>query len=97
MNPDPRRVIVRALITEKGTILREKGNQYLFEVSPGANKIEIKHAVETIFSVHVQSVRTMAVRGKEKRVGRFAGRRSDWKKAVVTLQTGEAIELFEQV
>jgi large subunit ribosomal protein L23 len=97
MNPDPRQVIVRALITEKGTVLRERGNQYLFEVAPEANKIEIQHAVERIFSVHVTSVRTMAVRGKEKRVGRFAGKRSDWKKAVVTLRAGEAIELFEQV
>jgi large subunit ribosomal protein L23 len=91
------RVIVRAMITEKGSILREKGNKYTFQVDTSANKIEIKKAIEKIFEVHVTSVRTMIVAGKEKRLGRFAGHRPDWKKAVVSLRAGEAIELFEQV
>ncbi len=90
-------LIVRALITEKGSILREKGNKYIFHVDMSANKIEIKKAIEKIFSVHVTSVRTMTVAGKEKRLGRFSGHRPDWKKAIVSLQQGETIELFEQV
>ena len=94
---DARSIVRRALITEKGTILRERRNQYHFEVAREANKIEIRHAVESIFSVKVAEVRTMNVAGKPKRQGRFLGRRSHWKKAVVTLQPGQKIELFEQV
>jgi large subunit ribosomal protein L23 len=91
------RIIVRALITEKGTVLREKNNKYIFQVALEANKIDIKRAVEKMFNVHVTNVRTMTVPGKEKRLGRFLGHRPDWKKAVVSLKQGEAIELFEQV
>lgn len=90
-------VIVKAIITEKGTRLREGGNKYLFEVHPGANKIEIKQAVEQIFEVKVEQVRTQFVLGKIKRLGRFSGRRSNWKKAIVTLRQGDTIDLFEQV
>jgi large subunit ribosomal protein L23 len=93
----PHKTIVRALITEKGTHLREQGNKYVFQVDTGANKIEIKQAIEKIFSVHVENVRTMNVAGKEKRLGRFTGHRSDWKKAIVTLKAGDTIDLFEQV
>ena len=70
---DPRIDHPQALITEKGTVLREMRNQYLFEVARDANKIEIKRAVETIFSVKVGKVRTMQMRGKVKRQGRFVG------------------------
>ncbi len=94
---DPRSIVRRALITEKGTVLRETRNQYHFEVARDANKIEIKRAIEAIFSVKVDSVRTQQLRGKVKRQGRFAGRRSDWKKAIVTLQPDQKIELFEQI
>jgi large subunit ribosomal protein L23 len=94
---DPRTIVRRALITEKGTALRERLNQYHFQVARDANKIEIKRAVETIFSVKVSEVRTQQMVGKVKRQGRFAGRRSDWKKAIVTLQSGQKIELFEQI
>ncbi len=94
---DPRSIVRRALITEKGTVLRETRNQYHFEVARDANKIEIKKAVEAIFSVKVGSVRTQQQRGKERRQGRTAGRRSDWKKAIVTLQPDQKIELFEQI
>ena len=94
---DPRSIVRRALITEKGTTLREKQNQYHFEVARDANKIEIKRAIETIFSVKVGSVRTQQLRGKVKRQGRYAGRRSDWKKAIVTLKPDQKIELFEQI
>jgi large subunit ribosomal protein L23 len=94
---EPRTIIKKALITEKGTALRERRNQYHFEVARDANKIEIKHGIETIFSVKVSNVRTMQVRGKVKRQGRFVGKRSDWKKAVVTLLPDQKIELFEQI
>jgi large subunit ribosomal protein L23 len=91
--------ILRApLITEKGTILRETENLYLFRVAKTANKIQIRKAVETIFKVKVESVRTVRVRGKVKRVGRRIGRRPDWKKAYVKLKAGEKpIEEFEGI
>jgi large subunit ribosomal protein L23 len=91
------RTVVRALITEKGTIAREKHNCYVFKVDVAANKIEIRKAIESIFNVHVKEVRTMNVPGKEKRMGKHAGYRPDWKKAIVTIQAGENIELFEQI
>jgi large subunit ribosomal protein L23 len=94
---DPRSIVRRALITEKGTTLRETQNQYHFEVARDANKIEIKRAIEVIFSVKVGSVRTQQLRGKVKRQGRSSGRRSDWKKAIVTLKPDQKIELFEQI
>ncbi len=97
MNREPRTIVRRAMISEKGTRLREKQNGYLFEVARDANKIEIKRAVEAIFTVKVESVRTIRVHGKPKRQGRYAGHRPDWKKALVTLKKGETIELFEQV
>jgi large subunit ribosomal protein L23 len=97
MNKEPRTIVRRAMVSEKGTQLREKQNGYLFEVSRDANKIEIKHAIEAIFPVKVNSVRTMRVHGKPKRQGRYAGHRPDWKKALVTLRKGDSIELFEQV
>jgi len=94
---DPRVIVRRALITEKGTTLRETQHQYHFEVARDANKIEIKRAIEVIFSVKVGSVRTQQLRGKVKRQGRSSGRRSDWKKAIVTLKPDQKIELFEQI
>jgi len=94
---DPRSIVRKALITEKGTALRELRNQYHFEVARDANKIEIRHAIETIFSVKVEQVRTMQMRGKVKRQGRYLGKRSDWKKAIITLQPEQKIELFEQI
>lgn len=97
MNKDPRSIVRKVLITEKGTVLRETRNQYFFEVARDANKIDIKRAIETIFSVKVDSVRTMQLRGKVKRQGRWVGKRNDWKKAIVTLQPDQKIELFEQI
>lgn len=94
---EPRAIVRKALITEKGTQLRATRNQYFFEVARDANKIEIKRAVESIFSVKVKDVHTLQVRGKVKRQGRFSGKRSDWKKAIVTLQPDQKIELFEQI
>ena len=94
---DNRQIVRRALITEKGSVLREKSNQVTFEVHPDANKIEIKRAIESIFKVKVDNVRTMNMHGKTKRLGRSVGRRPDWKRAVVTLAKDQTIELFDQV
>jgi large subunit ribosomal protein L23 len=92
-----REIVVRPLLTEKGATLKDSENQYLFQVDRRANKIEIKKAIEEIFGVHITSVRTIRMPGKKKRLGRFEGRRPDWKKAVVTVRKGESIELFEGV
>ena len=72
-------IIRRPLITEKTSILREDGRTIVFQVAPGATKTEIKRAIETLLGSKVDSVRTSIAHGKEKRQGRFAGRRSDWK------------------
>ena len=88
-------IIIRPLVTDKLTNLTESANQYGFVVDRRANKIEIKQAVEKKFEVRVKSVRTINVRGKMKTLGRFTGRRSSWKKAVITLEKGHTIALFE--
>ena len=106
----PELIIKRPLLTEKGTALKETGGQpdegldpeqiapqLLFEVARDANKVEIRHAVQKLWNVDVLSVRTTVVRGKEKRMGRFTGRRSNWKKAIVTIAAGQNIEFFEGV
>ena len=90
-------VIKKPLITEKATLARDEANKYAFEVDRRANKIEIEKAVEKLFKVKVLTVRTMNVAGKKKRVGRIVGRKSDWKKAIVTLAPGQTIEVFEKV
>ncbi len=106
----PEDIIKRPLLTEKGTLLKDTGGraegdvdpdqlkpQLLFEVARDANKVEIRYAVEKLWNVDVLSVRTAVVRGKEKRLGRYIGRRSNWKKAVVTIAPGQNIEFFEGV
>jgi large subunit ribosomal protein L23 len=90
----PRDVIQAPLISEKGSLLTEAGNQVLFKVRPDANKIEVKRAVETLFKVKVEKVRVARYLGKIRRVGRSMGRRSDWKKAYVTLREGYKIDFF---
>jgi len=89
--------IRRALITEKSNLLKQAANQVVFEVHRDANKLEIKQAVQKLFNVKVAHVNVMQCEGKRKRVGRYTGKRPDWKKAVVTLQKGETIEFFEGV
>ncbi len=91
----PGDVIQGPIITEKGTLVNELGNQVVFRVHPQANKVEIRHAVETLFKVRVEKVRTSRLLGKMRRVGRHAGRRPDWKKAYVTLAEGSRIDFFE--
>jgi large subunit ribosomal protein L23 len=106
----PEQIIKRPLLTEKGTLLKDTGgnaegqlepeaikSQLLFEVAKDANKVEIRHAVEKLWNVNVLAVRTAIMRGKEKRVGRFVGKRSNWKKAIVTIGPGQNIEFFEGV
>jgi large subunit ribosomal protein L23 len=90
-------VIKRPVLTEKTTLQKELSNQVTFEVDRRANKIEIKDAVERIFKVKALDVQSMMVRGKTKRVGRFSGKRSDWKKAIVTLKPGEQVPFLEGV
>jgi large subunit ribosomal protein L23 len=90
-------IIRRPLVTEKTSIQKDTSNQVTFEVDRRANRIEIRRAIEHIFNVKVEAVRTMQVKGKIKRRGRFLGKRRDWKKAIVTLKPGERIEFFEGV
>jgi large subunit ribosomal protein L23 len=87
-------IIRRPLVTEKSTLLREETNVIAFEVDPNANKIEVKKAVEELFKVKVDEVRLFNVRGKMKRMGRFAGKRRDWRKAYVRLKAGEKAPEF---
>jgi large subunit ribosomal protein L23 len=87
-------VIRRPLITEKTSILREDGRTLVFHVAAEANKTEIKRAIAKLLGSKVESVRTSIAHGKVKRQGRFAGRRSDWKKAYVRLQPGEKMPEF---
>jgi len=87
-------VIRRPLITEKTSIQREDGRTIVFQVASGANKLEIRRAVEQLLGAKVASIRTSIAHGKVKRQGRFAGRRPDWKKAFVKLRDGEKMPEF---
>jgi large subunit ribosomal protein L23 len=82
-------IIRRPLVTEKSTLMREDANVIAFEVDRKANKIQVKDAVEELFKVKVAEVRLFNVRGKVKRMGRFEGKRRDWRKAYVRLKAGE--------
>lgn len=92
----PYEVLLKPLITEKGTLLAESG-KYAFRVATRANKLQIKEAVEIAFDVHVTKVNVMNMPGKQRRVGRSVGMTSEWKKAIVTLAEGERIEFFQGV
>lgn len=91
-----RAIVKKPVITEKASILRE-GNTYAFQVDPRANKIQIRQAIESLFDVQVESVRTVSVPSKPRRQGMFAGRRSGWKKAYVKLRAGESIDVLESL
>lgn len=90
-------VVLRPIVTEKSTISRELANVVTLAVNPNANKHQIKNAVEEIWKVDVLQVRTIRMPRKSRRVGRFVGRKSEWKKAMVTLAEGQSIEFFEGV
>lgn len=91
----PRNIVIAPIITEKSEKQMERQNTYTFKVSINANKIEIKHAIERIFAVKVTDVNTIRMMGKPKRLGRYSGKRPDWKKAIVTLRAGDKISEFE--
>ncbi len=98
MIKDPYQIILRPIITEKSTMLKERNREVCFEVARKANKIEIKKAVEQLFKVKVERVRTLKRIGKIRRVGRNSGKTKDWKKVYVKLREGEKmIEYFEAV
>lgn len=86
-------VLIAPQVSEKSTFVGEKNNQVIFRVMPDATKPEIKAAVELMFKVEVASVQTSNVKGKERRFGRFVGRRRNWKKAFVSLKPGQEINL----
>jgi len=90
----PRALILRPIVSEKSYALMGQ-NKYVFVVHPKAKKMEIKKAIEEIFNVDVAKVNTVSVKGKPKRLGQTSGRRSNWKKAIVTLKEGNKIEIFE--
>jgi large subunit ribosomal protein L23 len=88
-------IIVRPIVTEKSSLAKETGNQYVFEVARDANKIEIAKAVERLFKVKVLSVQVMNMEGKKRRLGRFSGKRPDWRKAIVKIGPKDKISFFE--
>ncbi len=90
------RILIRPLITEKGSFLGQF-NQYIFEVAPEANKIEIAKAFENVYGIKPISVNILKTKGKEVRYGRVSGRTKNRKKAIVTLKPGEKIEIYERV
>lgn len=98
MIKDPYKIILKPVITEKSTLMKEKNREICLEVDPRANKIEIKEAAEQLFNVKIERVRVMKQRGKMRRVGRNQGKTKDWKKAYLKIKEGEKmIEYFEAV
>lgn len=91
----PRNIVIAPIITEKSSSQVAENNTYSFKVSINANKIEIAKAIEHIFAVKVLAVNTIRMAGKPKRLGRYSGKRPDWKKAIVTLRAGDRIADFE--
>lgn len=91
---EARDVLIRPVISEKATDLLQDG-KYTFMVPLKANKVQVRQAVEQIFKVKVVSVNTVRMQGKTKRMGKYVGKRSDYKKAIVTLAPGNQIEIFE--
>ena len=88
-------IIKRPLDTEKLDRMRDTENKFAFEIALKSSKTEVKQAIESLFKVKVLDIKTAIVRGKFRRIGRNEGRRSNWKKAIVTLKEGDAISLFE--
>jgi large subunit ribosomal protein L23 len=97
MSTDIRSIIKSHIMTERTTLLKEKNREYVFEVDKRANKHSIKLAIEKAFSVKVEEVRTAVVPGKTKRMGRYEGKSSTWKKAIVRLKKDQVITIFENV
>lgn len=91
----PYDILIRPLLTEKMTALKENENKVAFIVYKKANKIDIKKAIEEAFKIKVAAINVMNIAGKKKKLGRFLGKRPDWRKAIITLKKGEKLELFE--
>ena len=94
---DMYQVVIKPLVTEKGTMMLSEGNWVTFRVQPNANKIEVREAIQKIFSVSVLQVNTQIVRGKRRRFGKTMGQSKAWKNAIVRLKEGDKIEIFEGV
>jgi large subunit ribosomal protein L23 len=90
-------IVQKPLVTERSMTLRDDENKYAFRVHPSATKPEIRKAVEELFNVRVVSVTTQNVLGKTKRMGRYVGRRSNWKRAIVKVAEGQKIEIYDAV
>ncbi|MBF0292116.1 MAG: 50S ribosomal protein L23 [Nitrospinae bacterium] len=97
MSKNQHDLIRKPIITEKAGDAKDKQNKITFAVDPKANKMEVKKAVESIFKVKVDKINIINVKGKPKKLGRSSGKRADWKKAVVTVSSGQTIEVFDQV
>lgn len=93
--PDLHQTIVAPVVTEKSSAAYGARKEYAFRVHPDATKPQIKHAIEALFNVSVTSVRTLVMRAKRRTYGRYQGRRPSWKKAIVSLKEGDAIQVFE--
>lgn len=92
---DSYRILEKPLVTEKGTLMSERGNWVMFQVNHSANKVQIRQAVESVFKVTVLQVNTLTVKPKYRRFGRFTGKTKSWKKAMVLLKEGDRIDFFE--
>lgn len=88
-------IVLRPIVTEKSSLAKETSNQYVFEVARDANKIEIAKAVERLFKVKVLAVRVINMEGKQRRLGKHSGKRSDWRKAIVKIGPKDKISFFE--
>jgi large subunit ribosomal protein L23 len=93
---DIRNVIKKPLVTEKASKVKEQNNKYTFVVDRNANKYQVRQAVEELFKVKVDSIRTANYSGKEKRMGKSSGYKNDWKKAIVKLVAGQEIQIAEE-
>jgi large subunit ribosomal protein L23 len=96
MRRDPHTILLRPTLSEKAVARSEEGRRVILDVAGDANKVEIRKAVEAVFSVKVAKVNTVNIKGKAKRLGKFTGRRSDRKRAIVTLAAGQTLNLLEQ-
>ena len=96
MTKNPYQILQKPLITEKGLDAKERHRTLVFRVAPGANKVEIKTAVEAVFKVRVDSVHTAVFQGKTRRRGRTSGTRADWKKAYVKLKAGQKMPEYAE-
>ena len=97
MSREPQDIILRPILTEKLTELRETQRKVGMLVRPDANKVEIKKAAEQVLKVKIDKVNVINGMGKTRRIGRLAGKKPDWKKAIVTIKAGEKLEIFEGV